>query len=248
MSAKDTRHDEEAIEDFFNRHLNVYDLIVRNDYMAHAGIHQALREDLSARKRPFSVIDLGCGDASQLAGTLDGLPVQDYTGVDLASVALEEARKNMGKVTDNISFFAMDFVSFLDFAGCDSADVIVAGFAVHHLNVEDKRRLFHLCVRKLREGGVLYYFDVFRRQGETREQYFEAYFSYIDNTWLKLASETTEQTKGHILNCDHPEAFSTIATLAAEAGFTIPDNPLYQDDLKFHRLYCFTLPNMRRAG
>lgn len=243
MSKRNTRYNEEAIKAFFNQ-CKVYDLIVRNNYMAHAGIHQALRENLSVRERPFSVIDLGCGDTSQIAGTLYGLPVKEYTGVDLAAVVLDEARKNMVKTADNTSFFEMDFIAFLESEKSESADVIVAGFAAHHLNDADKQHLFHLCSGKLNEGGVLYYFDVFLRQGETRDQFFEAYLSNMDNTWLELSPEIREQSKNHIINCDHPETINTIATLASEAGFTKPCKPLFQDGLKFHRLYCFTLANM----
>lgn len=241
MSENKTDPNEEAIKAYFNQ-WKVYDQIIRNDYMAHNGIHQALRKDLSIRRRPFTVLDLGCGDASQMARTLHGLPVQAYFGVDLSWVALEEGRKNMGPVADKTSFFEMDFMSFLESGIRETVDVIVAGYTVHHLGEVDKRRLFHLCSNMIREGGVFYYYDLFRREGETREQFFEDYFSHLDSTWLDLSPETRAQTKDHAMNCDHPETYGTIATIALETGFTLPNEPIFQDSYLFHRLYCFIKP------
>lgn len=244
MPGSDARHDEEAIRAFFNQ-VKTYDLLVANDYMAHAGIHRALREYLSIRKQPFSLIDLGCGDASRIADTLKGLPVQQYVGVDLSPVALLHARENMSRVDVNASFVESDLIAFLESAKPEPVDVIVAGFAAHHLNRPDKRRLLQLCLRNLNQGGTLCYFDVFRRQGETREAYLQAYFSNLDRTWMALAAEERNQVKEHILTSDRPETYATIAALATEAGFTTQTEPLYQDTLKFHRLYHFTLPSMR---
>lgn len=228
----------EVIRAFFDQ-WHVYDVLVKNDYMAHAGILRVLRESLSAREESFSVIDLGCGDASRMADTLDGLPLSAYVGVDLSSVALEMARSNADRIAANASFFEMDFLSFLDSARCEPADVIVIGFAAHHLNEEDKRRLLRLCSRKLREEGALYYYDVFRREGQSRDQYFEAFFSNVDDNWLALSPEGREELRNHVLNCDRPEMYSTIAGMASEAGFAVPGKPLFQDDTGFHRLYRF---------
>jgi SAM-dependent methyltransferase len=240
MPEPEGRHNEEAIKAFFNE-WSVYDLMVKNDYMAHAGIHQALRRDLAARRQPISVIDLGCGDASRIAGTLKGLPVRQYVGVDLSAVALDVAGRNIGTIAANALFFEMDLVSFLDSAECETADVIVAGFAAHHLDLADKQRFLQLCSARLESDGALYYYDVFRRPGETREQYLLAYLTNLDDTWRELSPEARERTKDHVLRCDRPETYSTIAALAAEAGFSTADEPLFQDGIGFHRLYRFTL-------
>lgn len=239
ISDDDTRHDAEAIRAFFNE-VTIYDVLVANDYMAHTGIHRALRENLSGLKEPFSIIDLGCGDASRIAGTLQGLPVRDYFGVDLSSVALRRAEENMSTVAGTLSFFEDDLIAFLNSGKTEPVDVIVAGFAAHHLNEPDKRRLLRLCMRNLKQDGALYYYDVFRRTGETRETYLEAYLSNLDRTWTALTPEERGQVKDHILACDRPETYETIAALASATGFTVAAEPLYEDDLRFHRLYRFT--------
>jgi len=240
MPGSDARHDEAAIRDFFDQ-VKIYDVLVDNDYMAHSGIHRALREYLSIRNQPFSMIDLGCGDASQIATTLKGLPVRQYVGIDLSPVALVQARENMSWSAVNASLVESDLVAFLESAETEPVDVIVAGFAAHHLNRPDKRRLLQLCLNNLKQGGALCYYDVFRRQGETREAYLEAYFSNLDRAWTALTAEERNQVREHILASDRPETYTAIAALASEAGFTVPDAPLFEDDLGFHRLYCFSL-------
>ena len=60
-------------------------------------VKQVQQMDLHAQfvGRPFSFLDLGCGDAATLAPLLASMAVQRYKGVDLSESALALAAENL---------------------------------------------------------------------------------------------------------------------------------------------------------
>jgi len=238
MSKSKKHHDEIAIKTYFNQ-WHIYDIIIKNDYMAHAGIYRALRKVLATRNdQPFSMVDLGCGDASKIAKTLDGLPIRKYIGVDLSPIALEHAKQNMDGISHEALFIEKDFTEYLTSTQTKKVDIIVAGFTVHHLNAEDKTTLFNAVSQKLAPDGLFLYYDLFKRSNESREAYLSSYCSYIDETWHALAPKEREKTKQHIKDSDFPETVTSIIEMAQKAGLT--PKSLFEDSFKFHRLYCFS--------
>ena len=71
--------------DFF-RAWDTYAKVVAANYMFHRELGQGVRDALFRRfeGRAFSLLDLGCGDASAIAPLLEGLTLKSYKGVDLA--------------------------------------------------------------------------------------------------------------------------------------------------------------------
>jgi len=76
---------------------DTYQKVVTCDYMFHREIGAALNQLLRAHfgGRPFSILDLGCGDAATLTPLLEGLALQRYKGVDLSETALVLAAENL---------------------------------------------------------------------------------------------------------------------------------------------------------
>ncbi|MGV7221336.1 MAG: class I SAM-dependent methyltransferase [Nitrospinales bacterium] len=226
---------------YFDR-WHVYRVVIENDYMAHREIHDALRESLRAQnKEAFSVLDLGCGDGSLIARTLDGLPVSKYIGVDLSSVALGEARKNFALLSTPCELVQKEFGEYLTEQETPNIDVILAGFALHHYSNEKKAQFFYDCFDKLNAGGSLYLYDIFCRPGETREEYFQSYCEILNRTWTELSPVDKSSTCEHIRNSDYPVQYKTLAEYAEAAGFTCPSEPLYSDENGFHCFYHFTI-------
>lgn len=233
-----TRNDNE-VRAFFDR-WHVYYLVIQNDYMAHRGIHQALRDSLSSsRQSPFSIMDLGCGDCSVIAKTLRGLPVREYVGIDLSEVALEEAKKSFADSTFRLRLVESDFSKFVARPETDKVDVVIAGFAVHHLTHDEKPKFFSDCFDKLSSGGDLYLYDIFSRPGESRAQFLESYCKKLESNWIKLSVEERAATCDHIRNCDFPVSYEVLSGFARQAGFHTPPEPDYVDDDGFHCLCHF---------
>ena len=238
----------EATKRYFDQ-WHLYRQIIDNDYMAHHGIHSAIGEYLTAHvSSPYTLVDLGCGDASQIAKTLKRHPPDEYVGIDLSPVALDQARTNISAQGIISRFVEEDLSTYLErdssaatrFLGL--VDVIVAGFTVHHLHTEAKRIFFQRCVASLHKGGHLLFYDVFRRPGEHREQYLSAYLANMEHHWVKISRESMTAAREHATACDYPEEPDTITTMAQNSGFSPDHGLLFSDALRFHCLYAFRAP------
>jgi tRNA (cmo5U34)-methyltransferase len=102
---------------------------------------------------PMSVLDLGCGDGALLTLALQHRPsIERGVGVDRSEPMLARARER----------FAGDARVVVDehdlndsIARFGTFDVIVSGFAIHHLTHERKRELFREISASLNPGGVV---------------------------------------------------------------------------------------------
>ena len=109
-------------------------------------------------KRPH-IIDLGCRDG---AITKALLGIHDHlrsTLIDGSEQMLESARKNIPSVNIKETIA----ISFQDLYGSsaikDDADFIVSSLAIHHLNENEKNRLFQYVYVKLKPGGFFLNYD-----------------------------------------------------------------------------------------
>jgi tRNA (cmo5U34)-methyltransferase len=98
------------------------------------------------------VLDLGCGDGRLIALVMEARPdLAEALGLDSSPPMLELARQRFrGDV--RVVIDAHDLNDPLPGPGL--FDVVVSGFAVHHLAHERKRQLFGEIVAILRPGGV----------------------------------------------------------------------------------------------
>ncbi|MBW4636573.1 MAG: class I SAM-dependent methyltransferase [Iphinoe sp. HA4291-MV1] len=79
--------------EFFNTQWKLYQKILSNNYMKHREIYGVLHKFLvSYFQKPFSLLDLGCGDASFAVQALLNTTITFYTGIDLSKSDLETGR------------------------------------------------------------------------------------------------------------------------------------------------------------
>jgi SAM-dependent methyltransferase len=110
----------------------------------------ALREVLPAS--PRSVLDLGCGDGRLAALVLDERPsVEHVVAVDVSPPMLAAARDRFAN-DPRVEVREWDLRDPIDPLG--PCDVVVSGFAIHHLEDPRKQALFAEVARQLRPGGV----------------------------------------------------------------------------------------------
>ena len=77
----------------FRETWTTYQKIIASDYMFHRELTRAIASSLmTLPDTPLSVLDLGCGDASQITGILNAHHIAEYRGCDLSLTALELAR------------------------------------------------------------------------------------------------------------------------------------------------------------
>jgi tRNA (cmo5U34)-methyltransferase len=98
------------------------------------------------------VLDLGCGDGRLTAVVLEARPeLVEAVGLDISPPMLVRARERFSRdqrvtITEHDLRFRLPDVGWFD--------LIVSGFAIHHLSDERKRSLFEEVVARLRPGGV----------------------------------------------------------------------------------------------
>jgi tRNA (cmo5U34)-methyltransferase len=98
------------------------------------------------------VLDLGCGDGRLAALVIDARPeVVDAIGLDDSPPMIELARDRF-RDDVRVEIRRHDLREQLPELG--RFDVVVSGFAIHHLDHERKRSLFGEIVDVLRPGGV----------------------------------------------------------------------------------------------
>jgi tRNA (cmo5U34)-methyltransferase len=223
---------------------HVYRSIVDNDWMCHRGIFSAIKNWVHLRHPgPFTLLDLGCGDAGFIQGTFTDTGLWAYTGVDASQAALAKARSELSGARFQVQLVEADLLAYLgEQSGRDSRafDVILASYAVHHLPAREKQEFFRLARARLAPGGSLLFADVFRRGEESREEYLQAYVGMMRDEWAGLAGEGLASTIEHVLQRDFPETLGAIQGMAREAGFQGEPWELFRDATGFHRLMVFT--------
>lgn len=97
-------------------------------------------------------LDLGCGDGRLLQLVLDARPgAVEGIGIDSSPPMLDRARTRFA-YDDRVTIVEADMQHPV--SGHGSFDMIVSGFAIHHLPDDRKRSLFSEIAASLRPGGV----------------------------------------------------------------------------------------------
>lgn len=225
-----------AVQEFFNG-WTLYRRIVDNDYLYHRSVRDALSAWLDGFGRPFSFLDLGCGDAAFSSGILRGRPLRSYTGIDLSPVALDLAAKNTQDLSVPCSLHEGDFLLSLPTLP-EVYDIIYIGLSLHHLPRREKEFFFGELRRKISPGGVLLIFDPVLTPGETRDSYMGRWVDHARWSWKALSVEEVAGAVQHVTTSDFPEEITTLNRMAVNSGFK-PAEVLFSDRTDFYALMAF---------
>ncbi|HEY8163428.1 MAG TPA: class I SAM-dependent methyltransferase [Methylocystis sp.] len=218
---------------------DTYAKVVAANYMFHRELGAAVKAALRGRfgARPFSVLDLGCGDAATFAPLLEDFALERYRGADLSEAALALARRNLAGLSCPVELTRADLLSELSMA--PQSDVIYVSFALHHLATQAKAEFFQRATQKLTPGGLLLLVDVVREEGESLPAYHAAYCSWLRDTMAALDESEKDAICDHLVNNDFPEPCSVLMAQAESAGLQILETATPQ---KWHRLLSFKKP------
>jgi tRNA (cmo5U34)-methyltransferase len=101
---------------------------------------------------PARVADLGCGDGRLTALVLEARPTTaEVIAVDTSPPMLEKARL---RFADDARVRVLEHDLVDDLAPLGGFDLVVSGFAIHHLEDARKQALFTEVARQLQPGGV----------------------------------------------------------------------------------------------
>jgi cyclopropane fatty-acyl-phospholipid synthase-like methyltransferase len=197
----------------------IYQKIVSANNMFHQEIYADVAKVLATIPTAFSILDLGCGDAANLAPVLAKLPVKHYGGVDLSAKALALASTNLSALPCPIRFQQADLLHAVENLTVDY-DVIFSSFAVHHLPLPQKTAFFKAARQHLVINGLLLIVDVVRDDGQNLADYLQAYCNWVYGDWHGINNDEKAIACQHITENDLPETLSTLQALGQQAGFS----------------------------
>ena len=132
-------------------------------------------------EQPKRILDLGAGTGLLSYFWYLNYPESEYVLVDIADDTLNVARKRFAGI-DNMSYQVLDYSSGLpdgDF------DVIASALSIHHLEHEEKMRLFAQIYDKLPSGGLFINYDQFCAGQPEMNDWFNSYWeNHIENSGL----------------------------------------------------------------
>jgi SAM-dependent methyltransferase len=122
---------------------------------------------------PSSLLDLGCGDGRLAGLVLAARPsITRALAVDRSEPMLAAARARFAGDA-RVSVSAHDLADPIGALG--SFDVVVSGFAIHHLEHERKQALFAEIARALRPGGLFANLEVVEcASAELQRRFYDA--------------------------------------------------------------------------
>jgi cyclopropane fatty-acyl-phospholipid synthase-like methyltransferase len=228
----------QEVKGFFNQ-WNIYQKVIQNNYMFHKQIHQVIHKLLLEhfQQVPFSFLDLGCGDSSLIAKTLNDIPISCYHGIDISEIALAASKKNFASSSFDIVLSQGDYFEITNQLKT-KFDVIMSGYSLHHLPLGQKDILFANCRKNLKKSGIFLVYDLIKKDDENREEYLERYWKNCKNSRREMTIKELENSKKHIFEGDIPESIETLNHLASKHGFQ-KAKVLYRDPLLLLGLICW---------
>ena len=115
--------------------------MIENNYLFHhdvyACLHKILSNDVS---KPYSFLDIACGDGTASIMALRGTPIVSYFGIDQSRAALEAADHVLQELPCSVSLREGDFPMLVQ-EWREPIDVVWIGLSLHHLLRPEKQTL-----------------------------------------------------------------------------------------------------------
>jgi SAM-dependent methyltransferase len=207
--------DEQAM---FNRHLAIYRKIVGANLMFHREVYTLLRTLLrDLISRPFSLLDIACGDASASAAALRDCSIARYYGIDLSPASLEIAKEELRYLPCPVDLRCCDFVEAMS-CWTEPVDVVWIGMSLHHLRLEGKASMMRHIYRAMRQDGLFLLWEPTLLDQEERRDWLDR-FSTFREDWAPITDEEVATMELHMELADFPETADTWKAIGREAGF-----------------------------
>lgn len=132
-------------------------------------------------QKPKRILDLGAGTGLLSYFWYQYCPEAEYVLVDIACDMLNAARERFAGL-DNVSYQILDYSKGLPDG---EFDVIISALSIHHLEDDDKRKLFERIYDNLPDGGLFVNYDQFCAGSEDMDEWFNSYWeNQLENSGL----------------------------------------------------------------
>jgi tRNA (cmo5U34)-methyltransferase len=180
-----------SIEEQFNRIAKEYDVNRRNFIPCFDEYYEATTNFIASNiEAPQRVLDLGAGTGLLTYYWYKKFELTKYVLVDIADEMLNVARKRFANIS-NIEFEVLDYSK--EFPS-GKFDCIISALSIHHLEYEEKKKLFSDIYNRLPTGGIFVNYDQFCGGSSAVDTWFDTYWiSRLEESCL--TSKDIEQWK-----------------------------------------------------
>lgn len=202
----------------FNQQLSTYRKIVGENLMYHREVYALLKTTLCGQMpKPFSFLDIACGDASASATALVDTSIARYFGIDLSAKSLELASENLKALPCASELRCCDFAEAM--AGwLEPVDVAWIGMSLHHLQQREKALVMKNVHKALGRDGLFLIWEPTLLEGETRAQWLDR-FAGLRRAFAAITEDEFQAMESHMRRADFPESADTWLAMGREAGF-----------------------------
>lgn len=224
-------------QQFFQRDWQIYRKVIDNNYLFHREAYSCLHHVLvHEMAKPFTFLDIACGDADASLSALQGTGIGAYEGIDLSRAALDIADRALPRLGCPFVLNEGDFTELLP-ERLDPVDVAWIGLSLHHLQHAEKLALLRTVRLLTGEGGRLLIYENTSPDGEEREGWMERWDAQRP-FWTALDADEWEIVCRHVSTADYPETVSGWHALGHDAGFERV-RELFVAPTDLFRLYAF---------
>jgi len=210
----------QVIGNFFDSRWNAYRDFLNLDLLNHKKLFQQLATHIQKYlPKHYTLLDLACGDCEPAGNLLKLHPAKSYVGVDIAAEVLKLSFPNLKHFHGQKTLIPLDFTIYLEQSG-ESFDLILLSYSLHHLKTEDKKRCIENARKKLNPGGFLAIIDGMRLNDQSREDWLNLCYNYMENKSQGQCPESCKIVRAHMIEADIPEEGREYVRMATEAGFS----------------------------
>ncbi len=154
----------ELVKEHFEIKYYDYDELIQKLIPKYTEMHNLVIKLVDFPKNSFlSILDLGIGTGQTALSLSQNFPNTTLYGVDISPKMIDQARIRLKNFLDRIDFSEQDIK---DLKITNSYDACVAVLSIHHLNENQKPKLFRKIFDNLNDGGVFVIGDIIKFDSE----------------------------------------------------------------------------------